>query len=177
MVLAMVYNTQNYWISGLCPSSGILENTTFLKLDLFLSSGEWGRHLLCWDHWLRLALSKGPNRVGVSPPHLRTETNAISETLCFLVSRIPDDGRSIYKLHVLRYWAFCTLRPIHKARRTYVEAYPIARLSSRNRPVTNHGLFLTFSSFSMLQFWCWDLFLHQLLPANLLLFMLLAMEK
>jgi isochorismate hydrolase len=23
-VLAMVYDTQNYWVSGLCPSSGIL---------------------------------------------------------------------------------------------------------------------------------------------------------
>jgi hypothetical protein len=26
----MVYNTQNYWVFGLFPSSGILENTTFL---------------------------------------------------------------------------------------------------------------------------------------------------
>jgi hypothetical protein len=31
---------------------------------------------------LRLALSKGPNRVGVSP-HLRTETDPVSETSCF----------------------------------------------------------------------------------------------
>jgi hypothetical protein len=38
----MVYNTQNYWVFGLFPSSGILENTTFLKLDLFPSSGEGG---------------------------------------------------------------------------------------------------------------------------------------
>jgi hypothetical protein len=39
----MVYNTQNYWVFGLCPSSGILEtieNTTFRKLDLFPSSGD-----------------------------------------------------------------------------------------------------------------------------------------
>jgi hypothetical protein len=34
----MVYNTQNYWVFGLFPSSGILENTTFRKLDLFPSS-------------------------------------------------------------------------------------------------------------------------------------------
>jgi hypothetical protein len=41
------------------------------------------------------ALSKRPNRVGVFPPaHLRTETDPVSETLCFLVSRIPDDGQS-----------------------------------------------------------------------------------
>jgi hypothetical protein len=33
-----------------------------------------------------LALSKGPNRVGVFPPHLRMETDPVSETLCFLVT-------------------------------------------------------------------------------------------
>jgi hypothetical protein len=31
---------QNYWVLGLFPSSGILENTTFRKLNLFPSSGE-----------------------------------------------------------------------------------------------------------------------------------------
>jgi hypothetical protein len=36
--------------------------------------------------WLRLCLSKGPKRVGISPPaHLRIETDPISKTLCFLV--------------------------------------------------------------------------------------------
>jgi hypothetical protein len=30
----------NYWVFGLFPPSGILENTTFRKLDLFLSSSE-----------------------------------------------------------------------------------------------------------------------------------------
>jgi hypothetical protein len=41
------------------------------------------------------AFSKGPNRIGVSPtPHLRTETDPVSETVCFLVSRIPNDGQS-----------------------------------------------------------------------------------
>jgi hypothetical protein len=33
---------QNYWGFGLFPSSGILENTKFRKLDLFPSSGEGG---------------------------------------------------------------------------------------------------------------------------------------
>jgi hypothetical protein len=42
MVLTMVYNTLCYWVFGLFPSSGILENTTFRKLDLFPSSGEGG---------------------------------------------------------------------------------------------------------------------------------------
>jgi hypothetical protein len=34
---------------------------------------------------LRLVLSKGPNWVGVFPPHLRTETDPVSETLCLYV--------------------------------------------------------------------------------------------
>jgi hypothetical protein len=34
--------TYNYWVFGLFTSSGILENTTFRKLDLFPSSGEGG---------------------------------------------------------------------------------------------------------------------------------------
>jgi hypothetical protein len=36
---------------------------------------------------MRLVLSEGP-------PHLRVEADAVSETLCFRVSRIPDGGRS-----------------------------------------------------------------------------------
>jgi hypothetical protein len=57
-------------------------------------------HILCWVHQKELIsitgpdLSKGPNRVCVSPPHLRTEIDPVSEALCFLVFRIPDDGRS-----------------------------------------------------------------------------------
>jgi hypothetical protein len=34
--------SQNYWVFGLFPLSGILENTTFWKLKLFPSSGEGG---------------------------------------------------------------------------------------------------------------------------------------
>jgi hypothetical protein len=54
------------------------ENTTFRKLDLFPFSGEGGKHLLCW----------------VPPPHQRIDTDPVSETLCSLVSRIPDNGQS-----------------------------------------------------------------------------------
>jgi hypothetical protein len=43
--------------------------------------------------WLRLGLSIWPNGIGVFPPHLRMETDSFSETSCFLVSRIPDDGK------------------------------------------------------------------------------------
>jgi hypothetical protein len=38
----MVYNTQNCWVSRLCPSSGKLGNTAFRKLALLPSSGEGG---------------------------------------------------------------------------------------------------------------------------------------
>jgi hypothetical protein len=44
--------------------------------------------------WLMLAVSKLPNRGGVSPSHLRMETDPVSETSCSLVSRIPDEGQS-----------------------------------------------------------------------------------
>jgi hypothetical protein len=48
MVLTMVYSTQNYWVFGLSPSSGILENrkSNVSETDLLPSSGEKGRHLL-----------------------------------------------------------------------------------------------------------------------------------
>jgi hypothetical protein len=60
---------QNYWVSDLGPSSGILETR---------------------KHNVSETLTKRPNRV--FPPHLRTETDPVSETLCFLVSRVPNDG-------------------------------------------------------------------------------------
>jgi hypothetical protein len=47
---------------------------------------------------LGLALSKGPNRISVFPPNLRTETHPVSETLCFLVSRIPSISKQLMML-------------------------------------------------------------------------------
>jgi hypothetical protein len=85
--------TQNYWVFGPFSSSGVLRNRnmTFRKLNLFPSSGEGGRrHLLSVGPEKErisitgLALSKGPNWVGVfSPLHMRMETNPVSETSCF----------------------------------------------------------------------------------------------
>jgi hypothetical protein len=41
-----------------------------------------------------IALSKGPSCVDIFPPHtLRTETDPVSETSCFLDSRLSDDGK------------------------------------------------------------------------------------
>jgi hypothetical protein len=67
----MVYNTQKYWVFGLFPSSGILENTTFRKLDLFPSSGEGGGE-------------------DTYPP----EDGNRSSFRNVVFSRIPDDGKS-----------------------------------------------------------------------------------
>jgi hypothetical protein len=43
-----------------------------------------------------LTLSEGSIRVGASPPpsHMITETDPVLETLCFLLFRIQDDGKS-----------------------------------------------------------------------------------
>jgi hypothetical protein len=75
----MVYNTQNYWVYGLCPSSCILkkrnkkiENTAFRKLYLFPSSDEGSLERANLNHWM--------------------ETDPVSETLFF--SRIQDDGQN-----------------------------------------------------------------------------------
>jgi hypothetical protein len=93
----MVYNTQNYWVIILFPSSGIVEKreTTFRKLDLFPSSGAAGENTPTpmgplekpnLNHW--------PNRVGFfSPLYLRNKTDPVSETSCFIVSRIPDGAK------------------------------------------------------------------------------------
>jgi hypothetical protein len=86
---------QNYWVLELCPSSGILKNTTFRNLDVFPFSGE-GETVCCVsqkEQRLRVALSNESNGIVISlPPHLRTETDPDSETLCFLVFRLPEDG-------------------------------------------------------------------------------------
>jgi hypothetical protein len=84
----MVYNTQNHWVAGLCPSYRIpnRRNNSVSETGCvsFLSRG--GEiHLLCWaplqradlNHWLHW-----------------TETDPVSETLCSLVFRIPDDELS-----------------------------------------------------------------------------------
>jgi hypothetical protein len=42
LTMYVVQNSQNYWVFGRFPSSDILENTTFQKLDLFPSSDEGG---------------------------------------------------------------------------------------------------------------------------------------
>jgi hypothetical protein len=58
-----------FWIFSVISILKKLENTLFQKLDQFLSSGEGGDiHSVDW------------RERGVSPPHLRLETNPVSET-------------------------------------------------------------------------------------------------
>jgi hypothetical protein len=66
----------NHWDYEFCPSSGILNNwKTFRKLDLFPSSHE-GREK---------PVLLGPlDRTNLN--HLKTETDPVSETSCFLVT-------------------------------------------------------------------------------------------
>jgi hypothetical protein len=59
----------------------ILKNTTFLKLYLLPSSGESRE-----TPTLLGSIERAPSR------HPKTERDPVSETLCFLVFGIPDDG-------------------------------------------------------------------------------------
>jgi hypothetical protein len=71
----MLYNNQNYWVFGLCPSSGILEtregNVSETGSATVLRRG--GRHLLRWIPW--------------------EELTSIQK-LCSLVFRVPDDNNN-----------------------------------------------------------------------------------
>jgi hypothetical protein len=65
------------------------------------------RHILRVQ-WLRLALSKWPKRVGVSPHHLKTEIDPVSETLfsSFLEYKTTDKyqkktSNSDWSLHLI----------------------------------------------------------------------------
>jgi hypothetical protein len=121
----MVYNTQNYWVYGLYPSSYILKN----RKNIFSQTASvtvlrWGGRDTCsvgsLRYWSWLFLRD--NRISVSPLHLRTETEPVSETMCVLVSRISDNEQipKIQWFWVKRVsgkpavpWGFVTLRVPH----------------------------------------------------------------
>jgi hypothetical protein len=72
----MVCNTQDYWVFGLCPSSGILRN---LRTQRF---GNWicfhlqvrGRHLLCWVLYKELTSNRSSIRNVVFSTFLECRT-------------------------------------------------------------------------------------------------------
>jgi hypothetical protein len=59
----MVYNTQNYWVFGLCPPSGILDNRKYVSETGSVSILRWEEDTYSVAYLrkrLKLALSKGP---------------------------------------------------------------------------------------------------------------------
>jgi hypothetical protein len=93
---------QNYLVSGICPSSGILNTrnsnvweTGSVSVLRWRERGAYSIGSL--DQWLRLALSRRPNRVDIFPsPYLRTETDPVCETLfsIYLEFRTMDNTKT-----------------------------------------------------------------------------------
>jgi hypothetical protein len=81
--------TQNYWGFGLFPSSDILENTTFRKLDLFPSSGEGGE--------------KTPTQLG---PLERVNHNHRHNCTCLYLTEEPSNRKSTQRLLLLNVLRF-----------------------------------------------------------------------
>jgi hypothetical protein len=102
-------SSQNHWASGLCQSSGILNSwkQRFGKWICFRPQERRGEtptlsgpleraNLNQWRtvqlyNWKRLALSKGPNKIGVSPPLAWGRKQISLWNTLFSVFRIPDD--------------------------------------------------------------------------------------
>jgi hypothetical protein len=76
-ILTMVFNTQNYWVSELCPTSRIL-NT---RKNNVSETGSVS--VLRWGDGDTYSVGS-----------LRKSKPLSLETLCFLVFRIPDNGES-----------------------------------------------------------------------------------
>jgi hypothetical protein len=81
-----------------CPKFEILENTTFRKLNLFPASDE-GRKTHTLLHPLESANLNNWNflrdqKNKCFPPLNWRRKHPVFETLCFLLFRLPDDGRS-----------------------------------------------------------------------------------
>jgi hypothetical protein len=74
----VVYNTRDYWVFGICPSSGILKNTTFRETGCFPPRKK-----------LPSLILTGPQSRCLPPSYLMTETNPISET-CSLAYRMME---------------------------------------------------------------------------------------
>jgi hypothetical protein len=81
---------QKYWVSGLCTLSGILNtrkhNVSETGPVCILGGDTYSgpvTDVTSFFQQSRCLLS-----------HLRTETDPVSEMLCFLVFRIPDAGQS-----------------------------------------------------------------------------------
>jgi hypothetical protein len=72
---------------GLCPSSGILKNTTFRKLDVFASSGE------LWETPALFGPLERARSSDSGVPHRSSEDRTRSSFRNVVFFRIPDDGQ------------------------------------------------------------------------------------
>jgi hypothetical protein len=90
LMLSAIYwsNKQNYWVFGLCLSSGI-PNTRTHHFGNWIWVSSSGEAELTSTTWLFL---RNPTQQVSPPTQPRTEKDQVSETLCSLVFRIPDDG-------------------------------------------------------------------------------------
>jgi hypothetical protein len=86
----MVCNTQNYWVSGLGTSFGILKTRkhNVSKTGCFHPQVRGGRHLLCWIRNLDTVDPHPP-----SPPPEDRNRSSFQNVVLF-VFRIFDDGQS-----------------------------------------------------------------------------------
>jgi hypothetical protein len=85
----------DFIIVSLCPCFTTIFYCIF---SCYISGTRPGVRCCCYMawavQWLMSALSKGSNRVSPSP-RLGTEIEPVSETLCFIVFRNPEDEQSI----------------------------------------------------------------------------------
>jgi hypothetical protein len=97
-----ISRVQNYLVFGLSPRSAILRNrrhdiTETGSVSVFRCGGEdtysIGSNPQSKPQSPAL-LPPAPHWAGDSPPHLRMETDPVSETSCFIFHRIPNDEES-----------------------------------------------------------------------------------
>jgi hypothetical protein len=84
-IFVTTYKTWNYWVFGLCPSSGILKNTREHNISeagsIFVL--RWGgRHLLCWFHEKELTSIIGPGVIHHCQNPLESTYKTIYCTWC-----------------------------------------------------------------------------------------------
>jgi hypothetical protein len=67
----MVYNTQNYWSSGLCPKTDINKTRTrrFGNWICFRHQVMGERRLLCWVLWKEVGVCRSLVTANVVPSH------------------------------------------------------------------------------------------------------------
>jgi hypothetical protein len=95
----MMYNTRDYWVFGLCPSSGILKNIREHNVSetgsvSFLRQGGQ-RHLPCWFRQKELPLNTDPTKqVSPKPSTQHRNRSSIRNNVFLVFFRIRDNRQS-----------------------------------------------------------------------------------